>query len=86
MAVMPTAAFRLARGFSVTIDGETVTIPDRIYNEEPRDSTALTERQCDVLGCLYTRHNDGFVRQRHARAALILRLRRLPEGSVSSST
>jgi hypothetical protein len=65
VAAMPAAAFNLQHSFSVTLEGETVTIPYRIYNPEPTDVKALKENQLQVLHCLYSRHSDGFVRQRH---------------------
>jgi hypothetical protein len=39
----------------------------RIYNPEPPGEVeaALSTTQRTVLHCLYTRHHDGFVRQRH---------------------
>jgi hypothetical protein len=50
-----------------TLEGVELTAPYRIYKDEPRtalvsqlDATGLT-----VLHCLYTRHRDGQVRQRH---------------------
>ncbi len=47
--------------------GETVVVPYRIYHPEPDadEERALTATQRTVLHCLYSRHHDGFVRQRH---------------------
>lgn len=50
------------------MQGETVAIPYRIYNEEPETDGSerpLTETQQVILHCLYSRHSDGRVRQRH---------------------
>ena len=51
----------------VRVSGEPVHIPARLYAAEPSELelAALSDTQRDVLGCLYTRHHDGFVRQRH---------------------
>lgn len=53
--------------FEVEVQGETVTIPSRIYNEEPVADLqrSLTPTQQSIVHCLYTRHHDGLVRQRH---------------------
>ena len=44
-------------------------IPYRIYNAEPRrwKTVALGGDARDALACLFTRHHDGHVRQRHLR-------------------
>lgn len=51
----------------VWVQGECLTIPDRLYNPEPPDDLAeqLPPAQSKILHCLYTRHHDGHVRQRH---------------------
>lgn len=49
-----------------TVAGEPVEIPYRIYHESrlPGEVTAdLSPVQRTILGCLFTRHSDGFVRQ-----------------------
>ncbi|MFF3976308.1 hypothetical protein [Streptomyces sp. NPDC001828] len=53
--------------FEVEVQGETVAIPSRIYNDEPEADRQqpLTSTQRVILHCLYTRHHDGRVRQRH---------------------
>jgi len=53
--------------FEVEVQGEEVAIPYRIYSEEPSADLQrpLTPTQQVILHCLYTRHNDGLVRQRH---------------------
>ena len=53
--------------FTVWVGEEQVSIPYRIYNPEPSvDSLRdLSPVQQTVLACLYTRHHDGHVRQRH---------------------
>jgi hypothetical protein len=62
---LPRADFGPLGSFSVTVGGAGVTIPYRIYNPEPANATILNGEQRRILGCLYTRHNDGWTRHRH---------------------
>ena len=57
----------------ILVDGESIVIPSRMYNDHLRPADApehLTARQRTILGCIYTRHHIGFVRQRWARQIL----------------
>ncbi|MEU1409974.1 hypothetical protein ABZ471_48770, partial [Streptomyces sp. NPDC005728] len=67
LAVVPHSRLEPMEPFEVEVQGETVVIPSRIYNKEPgADSERLlTKTQQVILHCLYTRHHDGRVRQRH---------------------
>lgn len=67
LAVMPTPRSPPMSPFSVAVADETVSIPSRIYNDElPADAEdGLTPTQLLSLHCLYSRHSDGMVRQRH---------------------
>lgn len=68
LAVMPEARLAPTMPFEVKVQGETVAIPSRIYNEEPSADSQrppLTGTQKMILHCLYSRHSDGRVRQRH---------------------
>jgi hypothetical protein len=58
------AAMRRER---VLVHGETVEIPYRIYNPEPPADPVerMSERQKLIVGCVYSRHHDGHVRERH---------------------
>ncbi|MFH9982220.1 hypothetical protein ACH4ND_23855 [Streptomyces sp. NPDC017179] len=49
------------------MSGEVVAIPYRIYQDEPSNDAVrwLTAPQWMILHCLYARHSDGLVRQRH---------------------
>ena len=50
--------------------GDLVDIPSRYYGDPlgPSEvSTTLSARQWTVLACMFTRHHNGFVRQRWAR-------------------
>lgn len=66
-ALLPPARLGPTGGFAVSLDPEPVCIPYRIYNDEPGAEACqdLPPVQRTVLSCLYTRHHDGFVRQRH---------------------
>ncbi|MFD0561762.1 hypothetical protein ACFQ2M_06755 [Kitasatospora saccharophila] len=67
LAVMPPSRLRPAASFSVVVEGQQVTIPGRLYNDEPPPDAmgSLSSRQRQLLHCLYSRHCDGMVRQRH---------------------
>ncbi len=45
------------------INSQPIKIYSRIYNPEPTHSSVgnLTETQQLILGCIYTRHHNGFV-------------------------
>lgn len=64
---MPEARLAPMMPFEVEVQGETVAIPSRIYNEQPSADSErpLTGTQQLILHCLYSRHSDGRVRQRH---------------------
>ncbi|MFF9176065.1 hypothetical protein [Streptomyces sp. NPDC014793] len=67
LAAMPGTRFAPMLPFEVEVQGETLAIPSRIYNEEPGASLqrSLTATRQVILHCLYSRHSDGLVRQRH---------------------
>lgn len=54
--------------FSVAVDGETVTIPERLYVERTLSLPSFS----GVTQCLLTRHHSGFVRQHALRDVLRL--------------
>jgi hypothetical protein len=60
---MPDARLAPAESFEVVeVQGETVAIPYRIYNEEPETGGSerpLTETQQVILHCLYSRHSEA---------------------------
>jgi hypothetical protein len=71
--IIPSTDLVIARrGSSVEIDGESLAIPWRIYNPEPPDRAvgSLPDLQQVILHCIYTRHHDGFVRQKHLEHAV----------------
>ncbi|MGW2331547.1 hypothetical protein ACWC5C_38155 [Streptomyces sp. NPDC001700] len=67
LAVMPEPQHPRTSPFSVDVSGETVSIPSRIYNDEPSADAEhqLTATQLRIPHCLYSRHSDGMIRQRH---------------------
>ena len=67
LAVLPNAEFEGPSTFEVRVYDDVLAIPYRIYNAEvPKDVVAsLSLTQQMMLHCLFTRHHDGFVRQRH---------------------
>jgi hypothetical protein len=56
----------------LTIAGETVCLPYRVSVPEPltADLQLLTGPQRMIMDCLYTRHHDGYVRERYLRSLL----------------
>ena len=50
--------------FTVTVEAQAVAIPERLYVDERRGG--------DATACLFTRHHDGFVRQRALAQVLLL--------------
>jgi hypothetical protein len=52
--------------FSLRLGAKLLSIPYRIYVDPPfLQRVRLTGTQSRLLDCLFTRHRDGFVRQRH---------------------
>ncbi|MFC4010818.1 hypothetical protein ACFOY2_26560 [Nonomuraea purpurea] len=63
---LPESRLQPAGSFTAWIQGEHITIPYRLYNPVPADDlSGLPAVQAKVLHCLYTRHHDGHIRQRH---------------------
>ncbi len=67
LAVMPDSRLPPHGSFSAAVEGRQVVIPERLYNDEPSAGAvaSLSPRQRQLLHCLYSRHCDGMVRQRH---------------------
>ena len=70
MELVPATTIKSHTTFVVSTGGGLVAIPQRIYNHEPRSFRALSETQQLMFHCVYSRHHDGFVRQKHLRALL----------------
>jgi len=56
----------------ITWQGRQLELPYRVYFQEPAPGVEqrLTDKQRQLLHCLYVRHHDGFVRQRHLEQVL----------------
>ncbi|WP_075025745.1 hypothetical protein [Streptomyces mirabilis] len=67
LAVTPAPRHWPVAPFSVVVQGQQLSIPGRLYNDEPPPElvASLSSRQRQVLHCLYSRHCDGRVRQLH---------------------
>jgi len=65
-ALMPANAFRINDRVVTFTGGRRIGIPARIHNPEPDPAreSELTDTQRSVLDCLYSRHADGWIRQR----------------------
>jgi hypothetical protein len=66
-AVPPSLGFERVNGPQVSIEGEGIELLSRLYSPEPPDDATrhLNDRQRLILSCLYSRHHDGYVRERH---------------------
>lgn len=63
-----------SRAFTVTMDGEALHIPVRVYYDLDRLRRALNSSQGTdkhILACLGTRHHDGYFRQACLRELLV---------------
>ena len=54
-------------GFTYTLGDGEICFPARIYFHEPseRKIQSLTKQQQNILHCIYSRHHNGFVREKH---------------------
>ena len=57
----------------IIISQEQLTIPFRFYSQEPEESCVqlLDDRQSLILNAIYTRHANGFIRERQVRPLLL---------------
>lgn len=68
-SLLPRGPYPSATSFQAVVGEDRVTIPERIYHQELTPE-GLSSRQQTILHCLFSRHHDGFVRQRHLRQIL----------------
>ena len=67
VAALPETRFS-STPFTVSVGGEVVSIPDRIYhNPIEIDRVPLNHLQNELVDCLLTRHNDGYIREEFLR-------------------
>jgi hypothetical protein len=52
----------ISEAFEIVVEAEKLEIPYRVYFEIPIIEN-LTETELLILNCLFTRHQDGFIRQ-----------------------
>jgi hypothetical protein len=66
-AMPPSLGYERVSGPQVSIGGERIELLSRLYSPEPPDDATrqLNDRQRLILSCLYSRHHDGYVRERH---------------------
>jgi hypothetical protein len=67
--VLPRPGYPAAkRRERVLVQSETIEIPYRIYNAEPPADAVerMSDRQRLIVGCVYSRHHDGHVREGNA--------------------
>lgn len=64
-----TSRLNCTPSFEVATCNEIIRIPYRVYYEEPQpfDESGLTQAQQIIVESIFTRHHDGFVRQRRLR-------------------
>lgn len=67
LSVMPVSELSPLEPFPVDVRGEKVVIPSRIFSDEPHAGAVghLSGTEQLILRCLYSRHGDGRIRQRH---------------------
>lgn len=49
----------------LSISDERVYIPYRIYSPEPKLPSQINDLHRTIISCIYTRHHDGFVREKY---------------------
>jgi len=74
VAGLPSPKREPSDGFSVYVGDEEVVIPYRDYIPESLHvNHSLTNIEALIAACIYTRHYDGYVRQRHLRNLMTAR-------------
>lgn len=53
------------RCYEVNLEGTMVAVPERIYISDRKPHSDMTSDEKMIMDCIFTRHYDGFVRQRH---------------------
>lgn len=59
--------------FEVTILGEIIKIPPRVYFDELSENKIqnLSDIQKEILSCIFTRHHDGYVREKYLKKIIL---------------
>ncbi len=72
VAALPVAHRAPSDGFAVNVGDEVIVIPYRVYiPESPPFDASLSTVETLIAACIYSRHFDGFVRQRQLSSLLI---------------
>ncbi|ASA21608.1 hypothetical protein [Paenibacillus donghaensis] len=60
--------------FEVTLNNELLSIPYRIYFKEPttKQMSQLSSEQVVILNCLFTRHHNGYIRERNLKEIILV--------------
>lgn len=63
----------ILHSFDVILNNERLTIPSRVYFEEPKGLWLwrLNKTELLILNCLFTRHHDGFIRQKRLKEIVL---------------
>ena len=70
LAYLPTGQLPPLGEIVLTLNGEALRVPERIYNPEIISRDPLTATQALIIHCLYSRHHDGYVREKSLRRML----------------
>lgn len=60
----------ISDSFEVILDNEKLAVPYRIYFEEPKEQS-LNKTELLIVNCLFTRHHNGFIRQKRLEQILL---------------
>jgi hypothetical protein len=75
VALLPTndSSPQESKTIPMVVDSQHITICSRIYKKELDESlvSSLNNTQKLILSCIYTRHQDGFVREKHLKNLLV---------------
>ena len=60
------------RNYHINLQKEKIIILDRVYFDEPNieQENELNETQKQILNCIYTRHHNGFIREKRLKNLL----------------
>lgn len=73
VAALPEAFHQPSQPFHVRVNAELLSIPYRVYHDEPRiDVGGLSVLQRQLISAILTRHHDGYVRQKHLAAIVAI--------------
>lgn len=68
LSIIPNSKYSVLNKIEkLLVNDDYIEIFSRVYFDEPGESkvNSLSENQKLILNCIYTRHDDGFIRQKH---------------------